>query len=132
MVDKKSYAEKETIYHVIHNSSLYKKQIQPKISKMDFYGVIEKLAKVNTICKRGNIAINFGWKHQSFVPNKGINIPFNDTLDEFDRTILKQITEAYLSSYGATIPDAPYTKNEEQTKNYADQLVKIGTKSTST
>ena len=132
MVDKKSYAEKETIYHDTHDSSLYKKHILPIVSKIDVHGVIEKLTKVNTICKRGNIAINFGWKHQSFVPNKGINIPFNDTLDHFDRTILKQMTEAYLSSYGATICDAPFTQNEERTKNYADQLVKIGSKSTCT
>ena len=132
LVDKKSYSEKEIIYHDAHVSSRYKNDIQPIILKMDLDGVIEKLAKEDTICKRGNIAINFGWKHQSFVPNKGINIPFNDTLDEFDRKILKQMTQAYLSSYGATIPDALYTKNEERTKNYADQLVKIGTKSTST
>ena len=98
---------------------------------MDLDGVIKKL-EVEKRNKRGNIAITFGWKHNCFVPKQGINIPFNDTLDEFDRKILKQMTQAYINSYGATIPDAPYTINKERIKNYADQLVKIGTTSTST
>ena len=131
LVDKKTYAEEGIIYHDTHLSAKYKKHIQPIIKEMDLDGVIKKL-EVQKRNKRGNIAITFGWKHNCFVPKQGINIPFNDTLDEFDRKILKQMTQAYINSYGATIPDAPYTINKERIKNYADQLVKIGTTSTST
>ena len=130
LVDKKSYTKKGIIYHDTHLSPKYQ-NIESIIKEMDLKGVIKKLATVPKTNKRGNIAITFGWQNHNFVPNQGINIPFNDTLDGFDRKIVKQMTQAYLSSYGAAIPDAPFTTNKQRTRNYADQLVKIGTTSTS-
>ena len=130
LLDDKFYVEEGIIHHHTHLSSLYKQKVSPVISELDLDGIISKLSK-QEICDRGNIALTFGWKHNSFVKSDGVNVPCNDVLDELDCSVLKIMTKAYMSAYGHNIANAPFTTNETRIREYANQLVTIGTSAAS-
>ena len=126
LLDDKSYVEEGRIHHHTHLSPLYKEKVSPVITKLDLDAIVSKLSK-EEICDRGNIALTFGWKNNAFVKSNGVNVPCNDTLDDFDRTVLKIMTKSYMSAYGDNIANPPFTKNEKRIREYANQLVTIGT-----
>lgn len=125
LLDKESYVEEGKIHHHTDSSSLYKEKISPVVTKLDLDVIVSKLSK-KEICDRGNIAVTFGWKNNAFVKKDGVNIPRNDSLDEFDKTVLMIMTKSYMNAYGDNIANAPFTTNENRTRQYANQLVTIG------
>ena len=119
-----SFEKENVIYHDTEQSSYYKDNISPIVEKMDLQAIICRLSK-NEINKRGNIAINFGWSNHNYVPKDGINLPRNDLLSDFDRTIIQLMTKAYKNMYASRIVDAPFTTDPERTKRYANLLALV-------
>ena len=87
------------------------------------------LDKVKKVSNRGNIAKNVGWHSINFNwdYNKMLFIPGRtQTIEELDRSTMITMTRIMNNLYKGIVP-VPFSTNARRTKDWANELLKVGT-----